>query len=599
MVVAPAARWERLGFGAFAAAVFAYIALRAVLVPAIHDEAMVFFYFVETKDFLPFRGGWDAGNHLLSTGLGWLAWKLFGFHLWALRLPSVLAFILYAAYAWRWGLQLRTPLVRYGLWAALLGMPFLLDFFSLFRGYGLSAACWSMALYELCTWLEKRTPRSLILTLIAAACATFSGLSLLTLWAAVLAVLLLTLWRRTLPPAQRGRRFLLWFLLGLAPWAFTAAWLHELADHGSLYYGLRNGVFSGTLPSLLKAMFGDAALPARWLVLAAMLAATWAAWAAWRTRRKPWSFATTALILCSGLLWADVLGRMVLFAWNDTLYPEDRTALQWVPLFVLMALFALDRWAVQQPQAKWLALLLLAFPLRTLATANLQRTSYWPWEALPSSIFNAAASLQQASPRLLTIGSYRMEQGVWAFGLRQHGLALNPSGTTNYPNGGQDLLLLEPGRAVAPTGYRLVEEAPGGHVALYAREPFLAGTLLLDTLVAAEPSTNEFMELWHPAVAPLRGLRYLVQLDLAVPPGQGIMTGALAVEVNADTSQRFYEDVIVPFMRNPARDDSLHTVRLIPAVPPDANRLVVYFWNAHRQRFGFSGRMRVFAVPGQ
>lgn len=587
-------RPERTAYLCAAAAVFAYVVLRAVLVPVIHDEAMVFFYFVETKDFLPFHGGWDAGNHVLCTGLGWLAWKVFGFHLWALRLPSVLAFILYAAYAWRWGLLLRTPPVRYMLWAALLGMPFLLDFFSLFRGYGLSMAFWSMALYHLAAWLEKPRTRTLLAVLGASACATFSGLSLLTLWAAVLAVLLVSFWAAPVPGKRRALHLFLWFLLGLAPWTFAAAWLRELAAHGSLYYGLRNGVLGGTVPSLLKAMFGDAGTPARWPVLLVLLAATWAAW---RAFRKPLpDLAARALLLCTGLLWADVLGRYVLHAWNGTLFPEDRTALQWVPLYVLMAALALDRWAARWRPARWFALLLLAFPLRTVATANLYRTSYWPGEAVPRSIFQAADSLQRSAPRLLTVGSYRMEQGVWAFGMRQYGLRLNPADVANYPDGGQDLLLLEPARAAPPPDYHPVAQAPGGHLALHARNHPLEGTLLIDTLVSAESSTNEFMELWHPAVEPLRGRRFLVQLDLAVPRGQGIMTGSLAVEINADSTAKYYSDVIVPFLRDPAQGDSLHTVRLVPQVPADANRVVVYFWNAHHQRFGFSGRMRVYAA---
>lgn len=589
-----ASRTERTAFLCAAAAVCAYVALRAFLVPVIHDEAMVFFYFVETMDFLPFHGGWDAGNHVLCTGLGWLAWKVFGFHLWALRLPSVLAFILYAAYAWRWGLLLRTPLVRWCLWAVLLGMPFLLDFFSLFRGYGLSLAFWSMALYQLAAWLEKPGTRTLLLVLGASACATFSGFSLLTLWAAVLAVLFVSFWARPAPGKLLAMHATLWLFLGLAPWAFAAAWLQELAAHGSLYYGLHTGVFSGTVPSLLKAMFGEASTPARWPVLLVVLAATWAAWRAFR--KKPLDLAARALLLSAGLLWADVLARYALHGWNGTLFPEDRTALQWVPLFVLMAALALDRWAARWRPARWMALLLLVFPLRTAATANLYRTSYWPGEAVPHSIFQTADSLQRGSPRLLTVGSYRMEQGVWAFGLRQYGLRLNPADVANYPDGGQELLLLEPARAAPPPEYHMVQQAPGGHLALYALNHPLEGTLLLDTLVSAESSTNEFMELWHPAVEPQRGGRFLVRLDLAVPRGQGMMTGSLAVEINADTTAKYYSDVIVPFLRNPAQDDSLHTVRLVPQVPADANRVVVYFWNAHHQRFGFSGRMRVYAV---
>lgn len=587
-------RAERIAFLLAAWVVFAYVALRAFLVPVVHDEAITFLLFVETRDFLPFRGGWDAGNHVLVTGLGWVAWKVFGFHLWALRLPSLLAFVLYAAYAWRWGRQLRTPLLRRCLWAALLGMPFLLDFFSLFRGYGLSIACWSMALYELVAWLERRSTGALVRVLAASACATFSGLSLLTLWAAVLAVLMGTLWGRSVARNQRRKWIVLWAVLGLLPFVWATAWLQELSAHGSLYYGLRTGVFGGTVPSLLKAMFGGVGISARWLVLLAMLAGTWAAWRA--VREKPAGFRAWALVLSAGLLWADVLGRELLFAWRDTLFPEDRTALQWVLPFLLMAVFALDRWSERQPKARWMALLLLVFPLRTMATANLSFTSYWPEQAIPRSFFGTVEAIQQHAPRLLTIGCYRMEQAVWAFGLRQYGLRLNTASAAGYPDGGHDLVLLDPAQVVPPQGYRPVEAAPGGRLVLYARDPARFATLLLDTLVSSAPGTRGSTDLWNPDVLPLKGGSYLLELELALPPGQGTMTGSLVVETKAGTAITHHDETAIPFLRNPALHDSLVTVRLIPPVPPGTTSLVARIHNAHRQPFGYSGRMRVYAV---
>jgi hypothetical protein len=123
--------------------------LRAVLVPLTHDEARTFFVYTRTGEFLPWLGHWDAGNHVLCTALGWLSYEAFGMAAWSLRLANVLAFGLYAAYAYRWGLLLSDRAVRWCLWPALLFTPVLIEFFALYRGYGMAMAFLLMALYPL------------------------------------------------------------------------------------------------------------------------------------------------------------------------------------------------------------------------------------------------------------------------------------------------------------------------------------------------------------------------------------------------------------------------------------------------------------------
>lgn len=585
---------ETRSFGVLAVLAGLLVIARAVLVPVTHDEAMTFFVYVETGNFLPFQAHWDAGNHLLCTALAWLSYSAFGLKAWALRLPSVLAFLIYAAYAWHWGLRLRTPMIRWWLWAALLLMPFLLDFFSLFRGYGLALAFWTMALYELCALLEERTTKRLLLTLLAAAGATFSSLSLITLWAAVLAITAMVILRRPMQVRPLVSWIAGWLLLGAGPFLFAAAYVQALSEHGALYYGSANGILGATLPSLLQAMFGGSSLLAEGAVVLIVLAGTFVAWKA--VREPGPGFPKWALIVAASLLWADVLGRVILFHWNGTLYPEDRTALQWVPLFLLLFAFALDRLSGSTPVWKWLALALLAFPLRTIATANLRTTTYWPEQAIPDAIFHAAATQQARSPHLLTIGAHHQMPACWGFGLRQRDLHLNAVDVTAFPHGGEDLLLIEPQRDSVPAGYHEVTMAPSGKLALYAHEQNISTTLLLDSTFTGERSDAEFKELWHPAIRSVQGRSFLVELNMVLRPDHEPMTGDLVVETNASDTTGHRNDVLFQFMRSPARSDSIHVVRRIPRVPMDAQRVVVYLWNPGGLWYSCSGRVRIHLV---
>ncbi|MBK9421675.1 MAG: hypothetical protein IPN44_11610 [Flavobacteriales bacterium] len=587
-------RAERLSFLAASALVFGYILLRAFTVPIVHDEAMAFFSFAERGSFIPFHANWDAGNHVLSTALGWAGYRVFGFHVWALRLPSVLGFLLYAAYAWKWGLMLRTPLVRRCLWAALLLMPFLLDFFSLFRGYGLAITFWSMALYELCALLERPRTKHLVLALFAMACATWCSLNLLALWLAVLAITAVLVPVRKQPFGRSVWRALIWLLLGVVPFLFAAAFARALGEHGALYYGNTLGVIKGSLASLTQLLLGTDGLFAPLLVLAVAVGCTGiAAWEFIRERTVPGAWAMAVL---AALLWADCLGRVVLHHWDGTLYPEDRTALHWVPLFVLLFAFAADRLSRLNARWQWAALVLLVLPARAITTSNLRTTMYWPEQAIPSSIFQAAEREQQGADRLLTIGAYHQMPACWGFGLRERGLALNAVDNTAFPHGGEDLLLIDPQSMDIPPGYRMVQLGESGRVELLRKTTEPSLELVLDSTFSNEANDGEYMELWHPAVEALRGHAFLVQLDMDLHADPAPFSGTLIVEVDSAGEKLHYEYILGQFFGRAANSDSIHTVRRIPTVSQGADRAVVYLFNPDRQGLSSKGRLRVHLI---
>lgn len=589
MPAGSSSRAERAAFIVLATAVFAYVTARAVRVPVVHDEAMTFFLYVEPGKFLPFFSHWDAGNHLLSTAFGWLSWSVFGMHTWALRLPNVLAFILFAHYGWKWAGRLSVPLVRWCFLSAWLLMPFLLDFFSLFRGYGLAMAFWAMALYELSGLLERWSLQRLSALLAAMACATYCALSLLPLWAMVLGGTAL----KSLGQRQRGKALLLWLVLGAAPFLLAAAYIRALSLGGALYYGV-DGILSGTLPSLLNTMLGaSSSLLVGLLVLLFLLGAGVAGAC---VRRRERSFQAWAMAIGAGFLLFDVVVREALHRWNGTPFPEDRTALQWVLLFLLLIAFAADRLARVRPGWQWSAVLLLALPVRTLATANLRTTVYWPEQAIPKTIFHAVDSLQRSSSRMLTIGAYHQMPACWGFGLREQGLALNAVDVSEFPHGGEDLLLINPRKDTVPAGYREVAQAPSGHLVLAARNNAWNTSLVLDTVLPPLHADAEFRELWHPPVSSVQGKSFLVRLDLSLIPEMEPITGDLAVVTDAPGTGQHDDHVLIQFMRSPGRSDSIHTLRHIPAVPMDATRTVVFLWNPAHLPYSSSGRMRIYLV---
>lgn len=130
-----------------------YTAYRAAHLSMTHDESHTFLSFLQQPVWPCFFSPicWEtANNHLLNTWLMQLSVHWFGISEFFIRLPNVLSHGLYILFS-----ILLVRSLNYSFWPALAVFallnfnPYLLDFFSLARGYGLSAALFIGAIYFL------------------------------------------------------------------------------------------------------------------------------------------------------------------------------------------------------------------------------------------------------------------------------------------------------------------------------------------------------------------------------------------------------------------------------------------------------------------
>ncbi len=141
------------GLSIFGALLFAYVFLRALLISYTPDEATTYYFAIGKFNHLV-----HSNNHILNTQLMRITHALLGPSEWSLRLPNVLSFVLFLSAVWLIIRRNAHP------WFALLGFglialnPFMLEFFSLARGYGLSIA-FSMMGFALLIEARERPER--------------------------------------------------------------------------------------------------------------------------------------------------------------------------------------------------------------------------------------------------------------------------------------------------------------------------------------------------------------------------------------------------------------------------------------------------------
>lgn len=565
---------------------WAYVAARAALVPPIHDEAATFQVYVLSGEFLPGSAHWDAGNHLLATAAGRLCYLLLGPSPFALRLFAVLAFGLWAWYAWRITRGLRAGHLRMAAAFALLLMPFALEFFALFRGYGPALALLLMALHHALAFQRWARRSDLLLALLGGTLSVAASLTVLPLTGLLLLACALTVWRRR---RRDAAAWLALLLLGAVPFAAFARYGAALSERGLLYYGSPDGIVRGTLASLGEWVLGiqAALLGAALLMAPALLGAI-----ALRTSAHRAALAVLLLLFAG-----ELAGRWLLGTAFGVLYPIDRTAMHLVPVAILLLAHAAD--AAPAAWRAWAAAGALGLlPLRALMHANLNRTSYWPEQSLTAPLIAAALERQRAADRPLLVGGYHQNACVWAFASMRHGAALNPLDAEGFPQTDCELLLLDPGHFSAPEGFAPIAQAAHGRAVLYAREQPLRTELALDSALARVEGDPEYHDLPAPSPGAVASGTWLVELDARFRSDAPVQDLRLVAELkDAQGTLLHYEATDLARIQPRATGDRLRIVRRLPRCAEPPGRVAVYLWNPKRQAYrADSLRLRLHRV---
>lgn len=469
---------------------FVHVILRAFMVPITQDEVLSFWRYVDTGRFLPFCSYLDAGNHHLSSFTGVVAHALSGPSLPALRAGSVLAFVLYAWGAWLLAREARRALVRWCLLLALLWCPYLLDYFSMFRGYGPAMACWIWALWGLLRYVVVGTMRSFILMSVALFLGVFSDLSLLPFWPMFLVLAwALRPWSAGAGVARLAAPIAA-TVLQLAGIVVAATVALRLNETGLLYHGSGTGYYPVTVASLVNVIFGSdhPVLPAivTALVLLAVLVAISDALHDRDLRSAP--------LLLALLLLGDVAARKTIHLVFGTNFPLNRAALQLAPLCILLFGYVIDRVGTSRPALSLVALCLLALPIQRLCTLNLDRVNYDLMLPVPSSFMDRVWALQHDRGRPVVMSAMGQLPEVWAFEALSRTMPIIPLRSEHISDDPDDVRIIMASRPYqVPEGYHVVDRSAVGDILLMLRDKPLRLELLVEYPQPDFEGTEEFL----------------------------------------------------------------------------------------------------------
>ncbi|MHB1277409.1 MAG: hypothetical protein ACYC1Q_03355 [Bacteroidia bacterium] len=257
---------------------FIYVILRAMAIPLTYDEIWTVESLAERSLSAIFTyQGLGSNSHLLNSLFVWSiqhnkAWFSLPETL-LYRLPNVLAFLLYAWFSIRLLRRLSSTPLQVMAFILCFCNPFLLEFFSLTRGYGMALAFTAVSLYYLDQYrlhspstsrLHMRYGGHATSTLTWAALAVLANFTWLNFYLALLPILIYLTWIKkpylhSPSPSTSTFPFRFWIALALPTlvlFSIVVQPIIKLRLGDELWYGGQTGLVYDTFTSLFLGTMG-------------------------------------------------------------------------------------------------------------------------------------------------------------------------------------------------------------------------------------------------------------------------------------------------------------------------------------------------------
>ncbi len=374
-------------FLAACCALFAYTVLRAFYASFTHDEA-ISYNVVIAKNYFEYA----ANNHLLNTWLMAFCAGIFGESELSLRLPNILLFLFYLFFCAKLiKRSSKNSLIFFALPLLLLN-PFVLDFFSLARGYGLSMGFMVASLYY---FLRKNYTdasregfiKDFCFSMGYATLAVVSNLALINFYIALLVLFsghyILLVRKEQGKGLRKYMRFFILVILAGIPLFLSLKRLLILSRAGDLYVGA--GSIDESISSFIERSCYHQPYPV-WFseILQSFIKFIFPAGLILTLLRKKFN---SPLIKLGALMTLILTGLYLEHYLFSTLFPMGRTGIYFIPLFGFFIYYLFVQFvSSQKPQLQTIfivsGLLVISLPLTIhfFRTINFDHSFEWKYE---------------------------------------------------------------------------------------------------------------------------------------------------------------------------------------------------------------------------
>lgn len=568
--------------GAFFIFLMSYFLLRAWFVAPMHDEVATFYHYIETGEIWGDQALKDANNHLLNSWLGYFFYRNFGEHFFLFRLPSLLAFVAYF-----FATKAIIEKFTFGKWKylgfiALNTIPWITDYFSYTRGYGLAIGLFFSALYYLITFLEEKKIRHFISCLLLLNLSVFANLTYLVISLLIISYCIIFIgfhWTEWL----KKQRIILASCIAICSLLLLPLiqFSLELKEAGALYYGSLAGLWEVTGKTVSKyVLFYNE----NWLKIAFICSAFLGLFLVFRNIRRT-SFKNALAnneTLLLYLIGGNIIGILFLAKVMHVNYPEDRAAMYFVPLIILLFMQLIG----QHPKTKFALVCLLFFPLSFLYQMNLTTSVFSPDDRMTPQFFKKIRAQLHAGE---TLGLYPIMQLTYSLhernntnSTKQIGQAIGAFAPYFDVVVTKSTIYHDPKTAV---NYQLFATDKQSTYCAYKRKTAFSQTLLRDTLVEGKKTTAEFVDCYHCTIDPSwRNKLIKVVIDSRLITSNRINTANFVITTEDEQQQpvRYDTQNLRWFLGNKPQNKTFQQTYSFKKIGENEKLLKIYIWNPQK-----------------
>lgn len=380
----------------FGLIIMIYIVIRSIHVSLGFDE-VVSFQLMERDDWFHF---WEhSNNHFLNTILMKASTWLFGNSEWAIRLPNLLAGLLYLVVSYRIALHVSR---KHAFWimVLLISSPFLLDFFSLARGYGLGLSLVMLSLYLVMKFVDSPGFKAGVMVLIAGFLAVSSNLSFTYFFLGLGAVLLLLCVLR-----KKWINFLIYLIFILSAITAILYLVSSLTELKHMYYGGKRNFINDSIASLGRCLaYGIShEMIFRLILDTGFLAAI--LFAIYRVYKLFTGFTLTKVDLPPLIFTIMVAIPIILHEFFGALLPVERAMISFYPLMMISCVVILislinNRWIIRIMASAWLVF--------TLYSLNVSSSYTFRFDSGSKKVMQYLQNQHDSHQKNLSIGVHRL-----------------------------------------------------------------------------------------------------------------------------------------------------------------------------------------------
>lgn len=570
-----------------------YLAIRAFLVPLVHDEAATFFHYIQKGEFLPPHAHWDANNHLLNSLLSYFSYLLFGSSEFSLRLSNLIFFPIFFFFVYRISNLLRNPILKWTFFSTFIFAHNFIEYFALSRGYGMSMALLFASIYYVFQVLKKGELKYYILSTLLISLAISANLTLVNSGILISSILgfHIVLNHKESKVHHSIKAIIIILVSGIIPIIMAGKLLLQFKAKGLLYYGTLEGFWELTVRSLVKLIIGQESWMAE--VIIAFFSIAIVVLFLYQIFKSPSLKALwKAEFIFFYLLIGNFAAVMIMSYLLQVNFPEDRTGLYFFPFFMGSLIFLLDSvWERMNHYMRPLLLLsFLFFPIHFLMSLNISHSSFWKMELIPQRFYDTILEDKNINGENPSIGAYQIRTLCFAYQNYSHGGELNQIQSSQYPELISDYQIVDLSKHEEWLEYyELIDEEPISNLSLLKRKTKLEARLITEKSKSDKGQIeNSFYNIYRGSFENIDGSSLKINLKVKLSTEASPFIGRIVAELrDLDNELLEYESIALDWNRGNWKEgkNEMTGSLYLHQLPRGISKIVVYIWNVDQRPY--------------